>query len=185
MYKTIIKPTVVLTVISVVISALLALTYNLTGLANASTGIPQKDLDVYVETVLPGGRLVAADVETELTVADVNLLGVYVDENGNGLALNLSAKGYSKANSINMLIGFDANGAVAGIYVISSEETPGLGSKVLVPEYLSQYVGVTAPVTVGTDIDAIAGATLTSEAMGTAVNAAFEYYEAVKGGLAA
>lgn len=185
MYKSIIKPTLVLTIISVVISALLAVTYNLTGLANASTGIPQEELDVYVETVLPGGKLAAADVTTDLEVKDVKLLGVYADENGNGLALNLLAKGYSKPDSINMLIGFDNNGAITGIYVISSEETPNLGTRVFEAEYLAKYVGVSAPVTVGEDIDALGGATLTSKATGNAVNAAFEYYNAVKGGLAA
>ena len=44
MYKTIVKPTLVLTVIAVAISALLALTYNLTGVGEASAGIAQYKL---------------------------------------------------------------------------------------------------------------------------------------------
>ena len=184
MYKTIIKPTLVLTIISVVISALLALTYNLTGLGNASTGIPQEELDVYGEVALPGASLKAVKFESQFVVKDLTLLGVYADENGNGFALHFSAKGYSKPDSIKMLVGYDANGAIAGIYPISSEETPNLGTMALEPGYLANYIGVTGPVTIGEDLDAVAGATLTSKAMANAISSSFEYYNEVKGGLA-
>ena len=189
MYKTIVKPTLVLTVICVVVSGLLALTYNLTGVGEASTGIAQDKLDEYAETVLPGASFKQTDLSAETVVDGVTLLGVYQDERGNGCALNLSAKGYYGENSLNLFIAFDNNGAIAGIYPISTQETPGLGSKATEADYLQQYIGKSEPVTVSKDgsgdIDAISGASVSSESLGNAVNAAFTFYAEIKGGLQA
>ena len=103
--------------------------------------------------------------------------------------LNLSAKGYYGENSLNLFIAFDNNGAIAGIYPISTQETPGLGSKATEADYLQQYIGKSEPVTVSKDgsgdIDAISGATVSSESLGNAVNAAFTFYAEIKGGLQA
>lgn len=189
MYKTIVKPTLVLTVIAVAVSALLALTYNLTGVGESSTGIAQDKLDEYAETVLPGASFKQTNLLAETAVDGVTLLGVYQDENGNGCALNISAKGYHGSDSLNLFIAFDTDGAIAGIYPISTQETPGLGAKVTEADYLKNYVGKTGQVTVSTDgsgdIDAVAGATISSNSLGDAVNAAFTFYEEVKGGLQA
>ena len=68
MYKTIVKPTLVLTVIAVAISALLALTYNLTGVGEASAGIAQDKLDEYAQVVLPGASFKQADLLAETAV---------------------------------------------------------------------------------------------------------------------
>lgn len=187
MYKSIVKPTLVLTIIAVCVSALLALTYNLTGVGETSTGIPQEKLNEYAATALPGASLSQTDLLAQTAVDGVTLLGVYKDENGNGCALNISAKGYHGADSMNLLIGFSKDGAITGIHAISTQETPGLGSKVTEPAYLAKYVGKTGPVTVSKDgsgdIDAIAGSTISSDSLGAAVNAAFVFYEEVKGGL--
>lgn len=187
MYKTIVKPTLVLTVIAVAISALLALTYNLTGVGEASAGIAQDKLDEYAQVVLPGASFKQADLLAETAVDDVTLLGIYQDENGNGCALNISAKGYHGKDSLDLFIAFDKNGAIAGIYPISTQETPSLGSKVTETDYLKNYIGKDSPVTVSKDgsgdIDAIAGATISSNSLGDAINAAFLFYEEVKGGL--
>ena len=184
MYKSIVKPTLTLTLIAVIVGALLALTYQLTGVGNASTGIAADKLAEYQPTVLPSAsKLVQADVTSETA----GFLGAYVDEGGTGCAINISAKGYHGNDSLNLLIGFDQNGAIAGIYAISTQETPGVGTKATEPDYLSAYIGKTAPVTVAKDgsgdIDAIANATVSSTAVGDAVNQAFAIYEELKGEL--
>ena len=53
MYKSIVKPTLTLTLIAVIVGALLALTYQLTGVDNASTGIAAAKLVEYQPSFLP------------------------------------------------------------------------------------------------------------------------------------
>ncbi len=184
MYKAIVKPTLTLTLIAVIVGALLALTYHVTGVGNASTGIAPDKLAEYQPIVLPSAsKLVQADVHSETA----GFLGAYIDEGAAGCAINISAKGYHGNDSLNLLIGFDKNGAISGIHAISTQETPGVGTKATEQDYLKSYIGKNAPVTVSKDgsgdIDAIANATISSNAVADAVNQAFAVYEELKGEL--
>lgn len=71
-------------------------------------------------------------------------------------------------------VGLDAEGKVADIVIGNDKfaETPGLGAKAQEPEFYEQFIGKTGPFTLGENIDALTGATITSQAVVDAVNEA-------------
>lgn len=97
-----------------------------------------------------------------------------------GYALMVSASG--SQGTIEMMVGVDMTDTVTGVAIVSNSETPGIGSKVMDNEatasgepVLDQFDGRSAadvPLTVGTDIDAISGATVSSRGVTTGVNSA-------------
>ncbi|HHT14872.1 MAG TPA: FMN-binding protein [Clostridiales bacterium] len=70
---------------------------------------------------------------------------------------------------------FDDNKIITDIKIgdDSFAETPGIGDKVLAPEFAQMLIGKSAPLAIK-DIDAISKATITSQAVVDAINAAFE-----------
>ena len=70
---------------------------------------------------------------------------------------------------------FDADGKITWIAIGDDAfaETPGLGANALTPEFQAQFIGKQMPIAL-TDIDAIAGATITSTAVVNGLNAAYE-----------
>ena len=97
-----------------------------------------------------------------------------------GYAMKIVASG-SQGN-IEMMVGLDAEGAVSGVSVVDHSETSGIGSKVIDNEptakgvgVLTQFVGKSAAdgaLNVGSNIDAITGATVSTKGITTGVNAA-------------
>lgn len=87
----------------------------------------------------------------------------------------------SYSGNLTLLIGVDANKAIAGISVSSSGETNGVGSRALEPEYLAaQYLGKSGSVALaknGGEIEGITGATFTSTGVCEAVNSALQAIE--------
>ncbi len=84
-----------------------------------------------------------------------------------------SAKGF--ASDVKVQLTMDASGAITGLAIESSGETPSFGTRVMEdPTFAQQFVGKTAPFAIGGNIDALAGATVTSTAVVNAVNAAVE-----------
>ena len=64
----------------------------------------------------------------------------------------------------------DENGVITALVVDASSQTAGLGQKCADEAFTSQFIGKKAPLTLGVDIDAVTGATLTSQAVVDAVN---------------
>ena len=84
-----------------------------------------------------------------------------------------SAKGF--ASDVKVQLTKDASGAITGLAIESSGETAGFGTRCMEdPTFAEQFVGKTAPFSIGGNIDALAGATVTSTAVVNAVNAAVE-----------
>ena len=84
-----------------------------------------------------------------------------------------SAKGF--ASDVRVQLTKDASGAITGLAIESSGETAGFGTRCMEdPTFAEQFVGKTAPFAIGGNIDALAGATVTSTAVVNAVNAAVE-----------
>lgn len=181
MYKDIIKPTLVLIVIVAVMSALLAITYNVAGIGELGKGIPPDELDAMMPTVLPSATKLK---NTNMTFDSPDILGVYEDETNAGSAIHLETNGYG--GPMKMLVGVDKDGKVAGIKIIESAETPNLGTKAHETGYLAQYIGKSGILAItkdGGDIDMVAGASTSSRAVATGVTRALEIYESVKGDL--
>ncbi len=82
-----------------------------------------------------------------------------------------SARGF--ASDVKVQLTLDAAGAITGLTIESSGETAGFGTRCMEdPAFAEQFIGKTAPFAIGENIDALAGATVTSTAVVDAVNAA-------------
>ena len=105
---------------------------------------------------------------------------VTVGGESDGYALKIVSSG-SQGN-IEMMVGVDGEGTVTGVSIVDNSETAGIGSKVMNNEplasgvpVLDQFVGMSAadaPLTVGSNVDAISGATVSTKGVTTGVNAA-------------
>lgn len=97
-----------------------------------------------------------------------------------GYAIKVVASG--SQGKIEMMVGVDGEGTVTGVSIVKNAETAGIGSKVMtnMPTasgvgVLSQFEGKTAAdgtLTVGANVDAISGATVSTRGVTNGVNAA-------------
>ncbi len=104
-----------------------------------------------------------------------------------GYAIRVISKGY--ADPIEIMVGIDKAGAIQGIKILASAETPGLGDNASDPSFTDKFKGKDAALTVSTsgnagddEISAITGATITSVAVTNGVNKAIEYVQTQGGG---
>ena len=67
----------------------------------------------------------------------------------------------------------DENGVITALTVDASTQTPGLGQKCAEEAFTAQFIGKSAPLTLGEGIDAVASATITSQAVVDAVNSLY------------
>ena len=101
-----------------------------------------------------------------------------------GYCIRLAPKGYS--GPIDMVVGIEKDGKIRALNILSQTETQGLGSKVAEPGFYGQFekleareLALTSTAPADTvRIQAISGATVTSETVVTAVNSALEYWRA-------
>lgn len=122
-----------------------------------------------MQTLLPGST---EFVEEPYTGDDANIRSVHKGENG--FVIETVTQGY--AGQITMLIGVSNDGTVTGLVVRDLSETYGLGAEVLTDyEFLAQFLNTTGDAEVGSDVDAITGATVTSRAIARSVNSAVAF----------
>ena len=62
------------------------------------------------------------------------------------------------------------DGKVLSLTVETPDETPGRGQKCSEEAFTSQFIGKTLPVTLGEDVDEVAGATITSTVVVNTLN---------------
>lgn len=91
----------------------------------------------------------------------------------------VSSAGYG--GDIRVMVGLDNNLCVTKAKILQSSETAGLGANASKPDFIDQYNGKTGPLSViknaepnDEEISAISGATITSKAVTSCVNAAVE-----------
>ena len=94
-----------------------------------------------------------------------------------GRTANASAIGY--AGPVLVRLTLEDSGAISAIDVGGARflETVGVGSGVREEAFTSQFIGKTPPLTLNQDVDAVSGATLSSQAVVDAVNEAFAFLE--------
>lgn len=131
----------------------------------------------------------ALEITTAMTDATVaaggkldSIYEVQLNGTGAGYAVKVIAGG--SQGDIQMMVGVDADGVVTGVSIIKNAETSGIGSKVMKNEngVLDQFVGKTAAdgaLTVGKNVDAITGATVSTRGVTTGVNAALAAVAAI------
>ena len=154
-------PVIVLVCICLITTLALAGTYNV---ANPKIVENQrKEADEARMLVLPSGDSFT-QYEGKLSEG---VIDCYIADNKSGMAVTAEYKGFG--GNVEVMVGIDAGGNVTGVTVTNHSETPGLGTKAMTEKYLSQYGGLNQ-VTGGhikddPDIDAITGATITSNAV--------------------
>ena len=185
--KYLVKLTVTLFVTCVIVAGLLGFVNKLT-LPNITAANEKKTAEA-IQKVLPEleGSPVAMELTDDMTAAasgaGATVTEAYEAQAGGstiGYALKIVASG-SQGN-IEMMVGVDAEGVVTGVSIVDNSETSGIGSKVMSNEPLSSGVGVLdqfqgksaadGTLTVGKNVDAISGATVSSKGVTAGVNAA-------------
>ena len=89
-----------------------------------------------------------------------------------------TAAGYD-GNEITVQV-TDENGVITALTVDASTQTAGLGQKCAEEAFTAQFIGKSAPLTLGEGIDAVASATITSQAVVDAVNSLYAAAEPVE-----
>ena len=123
------------------------------------------------------------EMEAACVAGGATLQSVYevqVDGAPAGYAIKVSASGSQGA--IEMMVGVDGEGVVTGVSIVKHSETSGIGTKVADNEpnsagvgMLTQFEGMSAAdgtLAVGTNVDAVSGATVSSRGVTGGVNAA-------------
>ena len=106
-----------------------------------------------------------------------------------GYVVTVTAKDGSQG-SITMSAGVRNDGTVNSYSITSIAETPGLGMKAVEPDFIAKFEGkqvdkfvvVKTAATADNEIEAIAGSTITTDAVANAVNAAIVYSKNLVGG---
>ena len=106
-----------------------------------------------------------------------------------GYVVTVTAKDGSQG-SITMSVGVRNDGTVNSYSITSIAETPGLGMKAVEPDFIakfegknvSEFVVVKTAASADYEIEAIAGSTITTDAVANAVNAALVYARSLVGG---
>lgn len=163
MKKAILLP---LAVIVLAAALLLGLSFGLQGVASENA---QKEHLRLMQTLLPGSQNFTLETYTG---EDANIRSVHKGETG--FVIEAATQGY--ADEIVMLIGVSNDGYVTGLVIRQMHETAGLGGKALTDwQFLSQFLKTQGDAQVGTNVDAVTGATVTSKAITRCVNSAVGY----------
>lgn len=86
-----------------------------------------------------------------------------------GYCMKVLPKGFN--GEIELIVGTDLSGKILGVRIISHSETSGIGSRVNSESYLSGYKNKTGQLRLNSDISNVAGATVSSKAILSGVNA--------------
>lgn len=184
--KEIVIPALSLFIICIVVTALL-------GLTNAVTA--PKIEELAVETQEAAKKEVLADAasfgdaeQTQLSGTTYTYYkGLAADGSAMGYVVETVSKGYG--GDISLMVGVGVDGTVQGVSILSINETAGLGMNAENPEFLEQFLGKSGTIGVqkngssDTEIQALTGATITSEAMADGVNQALFVCEQLGGGV--
>ena len=168
------KPIVVLCVICVVITGALAATNSVTA-------------PIIMEATLEAQRLARMELLPEAedftrvdSVEVENVSDVYAASNGVGYVITSTAKGYG--GTMTVMTSFTPEGQIKQVKVTEAAETQGIGSNVSdSAAYWAAYAGLdgTRNLVLNQDVDASTGATISSRALNSAVNAAINAYNAI------
>ncbi|MDF2522843.1 MAG: electron transporter RnfG [Clostridiales bacterium] len=184
--RDIIKPATTLFITCLIVTLSLAFTYS------ATKGKIAERAEIDAENAR---KEVLTNADTFKKIADIDALikenpnlalvkEAYKGVKGNdviGYVFSTESKGYGGA--IKITVGIDSKGKVAGVKLGENKETPGLGSKAADKQFISQYSDLTpkgALKVIKTkkskpeEIEAISGATITSKAVTSAVQAAID-----------
>ena len=96
-----------------------------------------------------------------------------------GYTAQVTVKGYG--GPIEIIVGVDTEGKITAVSIGGSDfsETAGMGAKVKEDAFRTQFDGLTPPIVLKEDIDAVTGATISSRAVTNGVNGAAAYIASI------
>ena len=155
--------------VAVIVLAALVLFAASAGLAGTAEAKRAETIDQLLDYMLPGGgsyEYVANEEE------GASILGAYVGEQGS--VVESLVPGFM--TDLHMLVGVQNDGLVTSVCILENNNTYGLGMKASSDlEFLFSLVNSSGDLAVGGNVDAISGATISSNAVVNAVNAAQKY----------
>lgn len=196
--STIFRDSMILCVITLVAGALLGIVYQMT-----LTPITQRKMQEKQKTYQVAYPEAASFTEDRALTERMQELQADWDENGSEfgkvvlnevllaqdasgnligyIVSSTSKEGYG--GNIDMAVGVAADGTVVGVQVLEMSESPGLGDRAKEEGFRSQYIGKVVEkfevtkqgAAKDSEIDALSGATVTSQAVTNAVNAALHF----------
>ena len=196
----IIKNTLILTAITVVSGLLLGVVYNVTKepIAQAQENTKQ---EAYRAVLADASAFETLDFDAESTLSlltengytsdTITEVAEGKDNSGETIGYVISVQSSEAYDgTLDLSVGIATDGTVKGVEMLSISETAGLGMKADEAEFKDQYkdknVENFTVTKTGEDgdnmIDAISGATITSNAVTNAVNSALVYYQNELGG---
>ncbi|WP_228353902.1 FMN-binding protein [Variimorphobacter saccharofermentans] len=143
------------------------------------------------ETFEEDEELESLAANTDLTSLNAKYKGITIDEinkayNSNGELLGYditvsTTQGYKDV--ITIVIGYSLDGTIEGMQMLALNETAGLGMRASDPDFISQFTGkqveqferTKTGATAENQIDALSGATITTDAVVNAVNAGISF----------
>ncbi len=192
-FKVVAKLGLILFLISAVAATLLAMTNYVT--AGTIEAINEKtNMEARLEVLPEASEFEAVDSEELSKIANEiglekpeELVEAFIGKNGSeqvGFTIK-TAPGSGFSGTIEVLTGISNDGSLEGMTILSHGETPGLGANATLPDFRNQYQGLSATEAVlvakaapsGNEIQAITGATITSEAVTDGVNIAIETFK--------
>ena len=170
-FNEIIKPVLVLVSICLVVTALLAYINSVTSpiIAKAEEEKTRQAMTEVLSEADSFEKLEIGNLPERVTQA-------YSATNGAGYVFMLTTKGYG--GDMKLICGMDADGVIEQCKTLSHAETSGLGSKTAEDPYRNQYCKKSADTL--REVDAITGATISSNAYKNAIEDAFKAYDMVK-----
>jgi len=172
-WNKIFKPIVVLCVICIVMTGALA----------ATNGVTEPIIEAATLAAQEKARTELLPEADGFTVVDglsvENVVEAYTANNGVGTVVTSTSKGYG--GTMTVMVAFTPEGTIKQIKVTEQGETQGIGSKVAGDaSFWTRFEGLEAKeLVLGTDVDALSGATVSSKALTNAVNAAIAGYNAI------
>lgn len=170
MKKELFRPIVVLFSICLVVSAALGLTNSVTA----------PIIEEAERAAAEAARLEVLPEASGFELLDLEGLpqgvtDVYRAQNGVGFVFMLTTKGYG--GEIRLICGVNAEGNITATKVLKHAETQGLGSKITGSAFNGQFIGKDSELS---DVSAISGATISSNAYINAIKDAFAALEKAK-----
>lgn len=162
------KKSVIAPIAAIILMAVLLLGVS-NGLASMEEKYANEEQTIMMRNLLPGSQEFTPE---EYTGEDTNINAVYKGENG--YVIETVTAGY--AGDIKMLVGVSNEGTVTGLVVRELSETLGLGANALTDTgFLAQFLNTSGEAEVGTNVDALTGATVTSKAVTRSINSAVAF----------
>lgn len=166
------KKALIMPIVAICVSAVILFAAN-AGTATKAQENYNQELNELMLALLPGSTSFA---EEAYDGEDTNIKAVYRADNG--CVIMTSTYGY--ASDVVMLIGVDNEGDVKGLVAREMAETFGLGAEALSDtDFLAQFLWTEGDAEIGTNVDGITGATVTSKAIARSVNSAVGFMTGV------